>query len=236
MVLSEKRREARRIADTLAARIASGELRTGNRLPTQAELAAQFSVNRHAIRRAIELLEQRGLARGRQGSGVYVTGPLIDYYVKSRTRYNDNVRALARDSRMELIDLQERRASPELARDLAMKRGGRVFDLHILRWTGHDPLCVARHLFSADRYPQLPERFVEASGITDLIGRLGVEDFRRSDTAISARQPTAAEARMLHIPHDSPVVVLEGRNVDLHGVPVEISTSVWPATRIKVHV
>lgn len=224
------------IADLLADEIASGRLRTGAKLPTQARLAEQYATNRHTIRRAIELLQQRGLVAGRQGSGTYVSGKLIDYYVKSRTRYNDNVQSLAQSSRMQLLDLQERRVSPALASSLAISRRARIYDLNILRWTGNDPLCVARHYFPAERFPGLPARFAEASGITDLIRRLGVADFRRSDTAISARHPTRAEAQMLQIPFDSPVVVLEGRNVDPSGHPIEISISIWPASRIRVHV
>ncbi|MHA6732374.1 phosphonate metabolism transcriptional regulator PhnF [Devosia sp. A369] len=228
--------EIEAIAATIAAQIAAGELRTGSKLPTQVELAEQHGATRHTIRRAIEALAQQGLVLSRQGSGVYVAGQLVDYYVKSRTRYNDNVQALARTSRMELLSLNQPRVSAELARDLTISRRARIFDLRLLRWTGRDPLCVARHYFSADRFPDLPNHISEASGITDLIRRLGVEDTRRSDTAISARHPTRAEAEMLRIPQDSPVVVLEGRNVDTNGRPIEISTSVWPASRIRVHV
>lgn len=224
------------IVDTIAAQIAAGELRTGSKLPTQAELVEQHGATRHTIRQAIEALTHQGLVLSRQGSGVYVAGQLVDYYVRSRTRFNDNVQALAQTSRMELLSLHQPRVSAELARDLAISRRARIFDLHLLRWTGRDPLCVARHYFPADRFPDLPNRFSEASGITDLIRRLGVEDTRRSDTAISARNPTRAEAEMLRIPLDSPVVVLEGRNVDTSGRPVEISTSIWPASRIRVHV
>lgn len=224
------------IVAALSAKITSGELATGSRLPTQANLATAFGTSRHTIRRAIAVLEQRGLVRGRQGSGVFVAGSLIDYYVKSRTRYNDNVQGLTQTSRIEVLDLQCRRVSPLLAKDLSISPRARIFELHLLRWNGPDPLCVARHSFPAARFPDLPERVTGIGGITELIRSFGVEDFKRSDTAISARHPSAAEARMLRIPPDSPVVVLEGRNVDPEGRPIEISTSIWPASRIRVHV
>jgi GntR family phosphonate transport system transcriptional regulator len=236
MYPSQLPKEIDDIVATIAAQIAAGELRSGSQLPTQSQLAELHGVNRHTIRRAIDLLTQQGLVLSRQGSGMFVAGQLVDYYVKSRTRFNDNVQPLAQTSRMQLLNLQQRRVSADLARDLAISRHARIYDLHLLRWTGLDPLCVARHYFPADRFPELPSRFSEASGISDLIRRLGIDDFRRSDTAISARQPTRTEAEMLRIPGDSPVVVLEGRNVDSTGRPVEISTSVWPASRIRVHV
>lgn len=224
------------IAAEIADRIVSQDLRTGMKLPTQKALADTYGVNRNTIRRAIDLLEKRGLLAGRQGSGTYVQGKLVDYQVKSRTKYNENVRALDQGSTIELLELENRRAPPHLAKALTLSRGARIFDLYILRSTGREPLCVARHHFSADRFPDIPTAFPLSDGISDLMRRLGTPDFLRSDTSISARLPTRAEAQLLQIAYDSPVVVLEGRNVDPTGFPIEISKSVWPASRIRVRV
>lgn len=224
------------VADALSRLVQSERMRAGAKLPTQKQLAERYAVSRHVIRKAMDLLEQRGVLGGRQGSGTYVRGKLVDYQITARTRYNDNVRKLDEASSFELLELQVRRASIEMARALATPRQARIFDLYIPRWTGRDPLCLARHYFSAERFPDLAEHLPAATGIGDLLRRMGTPDFRRSSSAISARQPTRAEAQWLQVPHDSPVIVLEGRNVDLSGIPVELSTSVWPAARIKVHV
>jgi GntR family transcriptional regulator, transcriptional repressor for pyruvate dehydrogenase complex len=53
-------------------RILSGELRPNDPLPTERELAQQFSVSRTAVREAIKALEQAGLVTVRQGRGVTV--------------------------------------------------------------------------------------------------------------------------------------------------------------------
>ncbi|AKJ12322.1 GntR family transcriptional regulator [Streptomyces incarnatus] len=49
------------IADALRERIRSGELQPGERLPTQAELAGEFGVERGAVRQALRVLQQDGL-------------------------------------------------------------------------------------------------------------------------------------------------------------------------------
>ncbi|MER6122798.1 GntR family transcriptional regulator [Streptomyces sp. NPDC001795] len=49
------------IADTLRDRIRSGDLKAGDRLPTQAELAMEFGVERGAIRQALRILQDDGL-------------------------------------------------------------------------------------------------------------------------------------------------------------------------------
>ncbi|MFF8906404.1 GntR family transcriptional regulator [Streptomyces olivaceoviridis] len=49
------------IADTLRERIRAGALRVGERLPTQAELAEEFGVERGTVRQALRVLQEDGL-------------------------------------------------------------------------------------------------------------------------------------------------------------------------------
>ncbi|MGW1068782.1 GntR family transcriptional regulator [Streptomyces aureus] len=58
---SDRRRSPQGIADVLRERIRSGELKAGDRLPTQAGLAEEFGVERGTVRLALRELQQAGL-------------------------------------------------------------------------------------------------------------------------------------------------------------------------------
>lgn len=60
------------IAEQIEQRILSGELRSGDRLPTERELAEQFRASRTAVREAMKTLEQKGLVNMRPGRGTIV--------------------------------------------------------------------------------------------------------------------------------------------------------------------
>lgn len=60
------------IAEQIKQRILRGELRTGDRLPTENELAEQFGASRTAIREAMKTLAQQGLIDTRPGRGAMV--------------------------------------------------------------------------------------------------------------------------------------------------------------------
>lgn len=56
-----RRLSPQEIADILRERIRAGELKAGDRLPTQAELADEFGVERGAVRQALRALQEDGL-------------------------------------------------------------------------------------------------------------------------------------------------------------------------------
>lgn len=65
------RLEERVFAD-LVGRIRGGALSHGDKLPTEAELAADFGVSRPVVRSALAMLRDEGLLVSRQGSGSFV--------------------------------------------------------------------------------------------------------------------------------------------------------------------
>ncbi|GHE57732.1 GntR family transcriptional regulator [Streptomyces longispororuber] len=68
----------REVADELRARIRSGTLRPGQRMPTQAELASEFGVERGAVRRALRILQgEHLLANVSKGSPATVAAPAV---------------------------------------------------------------------------------------------------------------------------------------------------------------
>lgn len=60
------------IAEQIEKRILSGELRRGDRLPTERELSDQFHASRTAVREAMKTLAQKGLVDMRPGRGTIV--------------------------------------------------------------------------------------------------------------------------------------------------------------------
>jgi len=60
------------IADQIEQRILNGELRSGDRLPTERVLAEQFQASRTAVREAMKILAQKGLVEMRPGRGTIV--------------------------------------------------------------------------------------------------------------------------------------------------------------------
>ena len=61
------------IVDQIESRIVAGEIKVGDQLPSERELAEQFMVSRIAVREAVKSLRQKGLVEIRPGRGTFVT-------------------------------------------------------------------------------------------------------------------------------------------------------------------
>ncbi len=60
------------IADDIAAKIAGGTYAAEQRLPGEADLAAEYRTARMTVRRAVRELRERGLVETVTGKGTYV--------------------------------------------------------------------------------------------------------------------------------------------------------------------
>ncbi|GAB3090872.1 FadR family transcriptional regulator [Aestuariicella hydrocarbonica] len=66
------------IANQIESLISSGQLVSGERLPSERDLAQRFEVSRPTIREAMIALEIAGLVEIRTGSGIYVKDQAVD--------------------------------------------------------------------------------------------------------------------------------------------------------------
>ncbi len=67
-----------RIVSQIEERIVAGDLKAGDQLPSENELAKQFGVSRTAVREAIKALREKRLVEVRPGRGTFITNGMPD--------------------------------------------------------------------------------------------------------------------------------------------------------------
>ncbi len=224
----------RQIAGALEGEIGSGRLPPGARLPTEAELSARFAVNRHTVRRAMEELQARGLVRIEQGRGSFVAEDVLDYPVGPRTRFSETIRRQNREPQGRILRLEEIDAEGVVAEALKLRRNRPVVVAERLGLVDGRPVVLGAHYFSVARFPGIARLLAEDSSITRALAALGIADYRRQSTRITARMPSVEEAALLGQARTRPVLVTESVNVDAVGEPVELSIACYAAGRMQI--
>ncbi|MDQ3653683.1 MAG: FadR family transcriptional regulator [Chloroflexota bacterium] len=68
----DSRSHSDKIIEQIVDALLRGDLKPGDRMPTERDLAVRFSVSRTAVRDAIKILAGRGVVDVRHGSGIYI--------------------------------------------------------------------------------------------------------------------------------------------------------------------
>jgi GntR family transcriptional regulator len=221
------------VIEELRRRIESGEYAPGSLLPSEHQLSAEFQIARPTVVRALRVLRQDGWIETQQGKGSFVRGrPALAELASARP----GEEALNRDEsreRGELVDVGLVTAPPRVAALLGVKDRERV-------------LC-RRQLVHAEGEPSeivawwVPAALAEG---TDLAGEEPVRGGVRAHLArrkgvrvdhvleqVTARHPTASEAKLLRVGKTAAMLVLYAAARDASGKPVLVLEAVMPGDR-----
>lgn len=224
----------RQIVDKLQTDIASGGLKPGARLPTEAELSARFGVNRHTVRRALEELSRDGLVRVEQGRGSFVNEDVLDYNVEPRTRFSQWIRKHNKEPSGIVRQLREIPADQRIAAGLDLRTGSRVVLLERLGFADDRPVSLSRHYFPCSRLKGMLQALQATPRITEALQAVGIDDYLRQQTRVTARLPTPTEAELLRMARNRPVLITENVNVDHAGTIIEFATGCYPTPRVQI--
>lgn len=225
----------REIAETLSDEIARGHSAPGDRLPTEAELAARFGVNRHTVRHALADLAARGVVHARRGAGVYVTGKPTEYPLGRRVRFHQALQAQGQVPSRELTRIEARPADPAEAAALGLAAGEPVHVVEGVSSADGQPLAVFRSVFPA-WLADLPDALRAGASITGALSACGITDYTRASTRLTAKAAKPMLALRLRVAEGSPILRAVAVNVDGQGRAVEYGTTWFAGDRVTLTV
>lgn len=225
-----------RIAREIAEAIGRGIYAPGERLPSENTLAQQYGVNRHTIRRSLSTLGQLGLVRASQGSGTFVEDFAIDLVLGKRTRHRQNLDQAGLKGGLRLLRSFGERCDAGVARALKQRTGSQVLHLVVLGDGGGQPLHVSDRYFPLPRFSGLDAHLQETGSITEAFALLGVVDYTRQQSRISARLPSADVAEQLRQATTRPALYVTSVNIDSDGHPIEYARTWFAGDRIALTV
>jgi GntR family phosphonate transport system transcriptional regulator len=224
------------ITIALTADIAEGRYDTGDKLPTEAQLAAKYGVNRHTVRRALAEMSDQGLVHARRGAGVFVASKPTDYPIGRRVRFHQNISRGGQTPAKLVLHVETRACDAREAEALELEQGEMVHVYDGLSLADQQPIALFQSVFPAERMPGLPKALEEESSVTNALRRCGVNDFTRRDTRITAKHANATHALHLRIAEGAPILRTVGVNVDGDGVPVEYGRTWFAGDRVTLTV
>jgi DNA-binding GntR family transcriptional regulator len=207
------------IANAMAEQIGSGVYRSGDQLPTEPQLRAQFGVSPVTVRRAINLLLDRGLVTTTQGKGTFVRSPDLGEAVFRLQEITD----MWTDDESVDVRLLEARIVPadgRVAQMLRLKPGDPLVYMRRLILRRGAPLIYQVEHVVYDEHRPLVETQLQITSLDGLLRAGRGEGIPSGQLTIQAVSLDAEAARLLKVPDGSPAFSLEHLFLYFEGQPV----------------
>jgi DNA-binding GntR family transcriptional regulator len=149
-----KRRLSFRIRDELVARISSGRIAPGSKLPPEPELAEEMGVSRATLREALRSLEEDGFVTRTRGAGTYATHrPRLRNNLDVNFGVTEAIRAAGMRPGTTQSAIHSEAATDDEAAALDLARGDAVVALERVRTADGRPVVFSRDVIAATRLP-----------------------------------------------------------------------------------
>ncbi len=223
----------RTIEQSLRSRIAG--LQPGSRLPSDAELCAEFGVSRMTARNAMQHLAVDGLVRRDPGRGSFVAQPPAHRRTNRLMTFSQEMRRAGRHPSSVVLNCVVRPSRPAESTSLGIPPREPVVFLRRLRLADGQPIALETAVLVAECADPVLRADLARGSLHETLARAGIVLCRGSGT-ITAARANAEEARLFGLRVGEPLLVERRVILDERGRRIEATESRYPADRYGLDV
>ncbi|MEP3277987.1 MAG: GntR family transcriptional regulator [Stappiaceae bacterium] len=224
------------VCDQILDRIKNGALKVGDRLPPEAEYAAELGVSRSTLRLAFSELEASGVLQRRKRAGTEIISDKPKQRFNMATTGINELLSLGRDTRLTIDGTRTVQTG-----DIPQLEGHRSETGHWLEVSGARTMAGEQTPFSVNRV-YVPARF---AGIEPILKATDTSVFRaiedtfnvsvgRVSQTMRAISCPAAEAELMGLREGAPVLQIEAQLFLRDGTLMEVSLATFDPDRFQV--
>ena len=186
------------LVNILRQSMASGILRPGDQLPSEAQLCERYAVSPMTVRRAINALVDQGVVIAEQGRGTFVKPIAMGEATFGLKKLQD----LLNDTEHTTVNILEAsivRADERVARKLEISVGQRTVYIRRILRTDNLPALYHREYLVYDPTRPIVEAELEVTALQRLFSGTGETILKRGDISLEATLLNEEEARLLQV-------------------------------------
>ena len=224
------------LAQRLRRQIAEGTYGQGDRLPSEADLCAQFGVSRITVRAALDQLVDAGLLWRQRGKGTFVTAPLVEHELIRLTDFVEDMAGAGISPASRITHLGEELAPGDVARELDLAPHTAVVRLDRLRLADGRPIAFDVTYLPL-RYGRLLNReALERETIYHQLEQQYQIPVVSGTFLIEAGRATAELGESLEVERGAPVLVIRRTSFTEGRDPIYYQQRYYRADRVRYRV
>ena len=194
----------KRIQGTILKRLESGQLKPGDAVDSERELAKIHRVSLMTARHALTALEREGMVVRRRGSGTFIAPPKIHF--NKLMSYTEQMAGRSLGASSKLLSLGVIDNEQEIAARLALPAASRLIKLERLRLGADEPFAVETCYLSAEDFAGITQSPLDRVSLFSILEHDYGLEIAHADEEIDATTADPSTARLLSVPNGAPVL------------------------------
>jgi GntR family transcriptional regulator len=211
-----------RLRDQLAEQIANNRWRPGEAIPTEAALSSEYCLSTGTVRKAIDMLVSENILERQQGRGTFIRRPQFQSSLFRFFRFQSaSGERQVPESR--ILSIEPVAAPSAVAQALGLPLEAPVIRLIRLRLIGAQPLLAEEIWLPRVQFQTLLEIDLTKQGplLYPIYEEFCGQVVAYAEESLTAEAVSDVHARLLQVPANSPVVVIERLARNYAGQPLE---------------
>ena len=194
----------RKIQGNLRKRIESGDLRTGDAVPSERDLARTHHVSLMTARHALASLEREGFVERRRGIGTFVSPPKIHF--NKLMSYTEQMASRSMTAASKVLFAKIIDNEQEATARLSLPPKSSLLKLERLRHTGGEPFALETCYLSAAEFSGLLAAPLQRESLFGILERDYKVLIAYADEEVDATAADPRTAELLGMPRREPVL------------------------------
>ena len=187
------------VSETILHQITSGELKPGDRLPSEGELCEIHSASRNTVRRALSELVDDGYLKTVAGLGTFVEDVRFTKTAEYLIGLTQEMGLHEKEVISQVLDAKLISADPYLTRHLQVQLGAEIVFLYRVRLMDEEPVALERAYLPHALCPGILKHDFSKGSLYETLSTVYQRRPYRAEQEIEASLATDEVARLLHL-------------------------------------
>lgn len=211
------------LMERIKQKIEDGEYKPGDKIPSEREMAAKYSINRMAVKSAINKLQEDGYLKSIHGKGTFVV-KMMNRNLETLTGLSASIKGkgLTPSSRVIVQGIVE--GFTEMNEQLNLDSDAKLYRLLRLRLGNDIPIALEDAYIPLDLFPDIEEHNFEMVSLFEYMEHKGIT-ITDSPQFLTIEKLNEREAKYLEVAPGTSVFAFIYIHKDLNGRVVEYTKS-----------
>ena len=215
------------LKEIMREKIASGEWKSGDLIPSERELGEKYGISRMTARQAITEMVNEGMLYREQGKGTFVSQRKVTQQLMRLTGFTEDIRARGQLPSTRILAASMRPADETTAERLRIKPQEMIFCLQRLRLADGEPLAIELSQLHFPNCERLLEENLQENSLYRLLETKYGLPLMEAEQELEAGLAGNEESQLLKVPTGSAVLFIRRTTYTDRNQPIEYAKSVY---------